>query len=202
VLKLTAARRRNLLLHWLDGLGLPAPTARHIEGIEREVLDAREDASPVQRWPGVEVRRYRDELFAMQPLAATPGQGSWIWRPPQTLQLPAGLGSLATELGTGRSLRRPRRDEQVTVRLAKGGEKIRLPGRSHHHALKDLLQKAGVPPWVRRRLPLVCYNRDIAAVADFWVCDGFGCAADQPGYDLRWMDPPPGTPRGAEASTW
>ena len=36
-----------------------------------------------------------------------------------------------------------------------GGERIRLPGREHSHALKDCLQAAGLPPWERSRLPLL-----------------------------------------------
>ena len=36
-----------------------------------------------------------------------------------------------------------------------GGERIRLPGRRHGHALKHVLQDLGVPPWVRARLPLL-----------------------------------------------
>ncbi len=37
----------------------------------------------------------------------------------------------------------------------RGGERIRLPGRSHSHSLKHVLQDLGVPPWERSRLPLL-----------------------------------------------
>ena len=30
-----------------------------------------------------------------------------------------------------------------------------LPGRDHSHALKNVLQEVGIPPWQRERLPLL-----------------------------------------------
>ena len=43
----------------------------------------------------------------------------------------------------------------LRVHARQGGERIRLPGRDHHHALKRVLQERGVPPWERQRLPLL-----------------------------------------------
>ncbi len=63
-----------------------------------------------------------------------------------------------------------------------GGEKVRLPGRAHHHALKKLYQEAGVPPWLRQRLPLIYVRKQLAAVAGLWVFAPFGCKKDEPGY--------------------
>ncbi|MCW5581400.1 MAG: tRNA lysidine(34) synthetase TilS, partial [Luteimonas sp.] len=62
-----------------------------------------------------------------------------------------------------------------------GGERIRLPGRRHGHALKHVLQDLGVPPWIRARLPLLSGTDgqllaagDLAFSADFdaWLRAG------------------------------
>ena len=47
-------------------------------------------------------------------------------------------------------------DAPLQVRLRLGGERITLPGRAHTHALKHVLQDAGIPPWDRERMPLLC----------------------------------------------
>ncbi|PBS12102.1 hypothetical protein CMZ82_11690 [Lysobacteraceae bacterium NML93-0792] len=67
------------------------------------------------------------------------------------------------------------------VQARRGGERIALPGRTHSHALRHVLQDLGVPPWVRARLPLLCdgagrvlaagdlaFDRDV----DRWLRDG------------------------------
>ena len=47
-----------------------------------------------------------------------------------------------------------------------GGERIVLPGRGHSHSLKQALQDLGVPPWERRRLPLLSRDGALLAAAD------------------------------------
>jgi len=61
----------------------------------------------------------------------------------------------------------------VTIKARKGGEKIRLPNREGHHALKDLFQEAGIPPWERQSIPLVYLNDELAAVGDLWISADF-----------------------------
>ena len=43
----------------------------------------------------------------------------------------------------------------VALRTRVGGERLRLPGRTHRSELKHVLQDLGVPPWLRSRLPLL-----------------------------------------------
>jgi tRNA(Ile)-lysidine synthase len=47
-------------------------------------------------------------------------------------------------------------EADVIVHARRGGERLQLPGRAHSHALKHVLQEAGMPPWQRERLPLLC----------------------------------------------
>jgi tRNA(Ile)-lysidine synthase len=194
---LTAARRRNLLRVWFNSRGLPLPTAAHLERIESEVITAAADATPLLAWPGVEVRRYRDQLFATPPLPALPSAAPRPWQFDAPLDLAPGCGRLEAEAAiTG--LRAPQPGEAVQVRFSGGGERIRLHG-GHRQSLKHLQQQAGIPPWVRRRLPLICYGDEIAAVADLWICEGFRSPAGRPGYAIRWSGAPPGHPSSRRA---
>jgi len=71
---LAAPRRHNLLRYWLRQQGFEMPSADTLERVEREVLDAAEDAEPLLAWAGCELRRYRDRLYAMAPLPPPPAR--------------------------------------------------------------------------------------------------------------------------------
>ena len=193
--QLTPARRRNLLRVWIGLLGLPLPEAQHLQRVDTELLGAAEDATPLLAWPGAELRRYRDRLFALRPLPEVDANWCSGWGLGDALELPAASGHLEAELTTiGPRLRAPRAEEVVSLRLAHDGERLQLAGHAQHGVLKNLCQQAGIPPWLRRRLPVVLYGGSIAAVADRWICEGFSAKAGESGWRLHWRDPPPGYP--------
>lgn len=194
VRKLEPARRRNLLRAWIGWLGLPLPEFQHLQRVDAELLDAAADATPLLAWPGVELRRYRDHIFALRPLPEPDQHWCAAWQPGTRLQLPADCGWLEAEITTTPALRLPRADEPVSLRLAREGERVRLSRHEQRHVLKNLCQQAGIPPWLRRRLPVVMYADQPAAIADRWICDGFVSLPGQRGWRLRWHNPPPGYP--------
>ena len=186
--RLPEARQRNLLRHWLRASGFSLPSRAVLGRVLGEVLGARPDAEPCVQWPGCEVRRYRDELFALAPLAALPAGQPLDWSPEEVLALAGGTLQAATEQGQGLRLEPGTR---LQVRFRRGGEQLRLAGRDHHHALKQLLQEAGVPPWERERLPLLYLGEDLVAVAGLWVADGYQAAPGEVGWGIQWNRWPP-----------
>ena len=77
----------------------------------------------------------------------------------------------------------------VTVHARQGGERIRLPGRTHSHALKHVLQDLGVPPWVRERLPLLSQrDGELWAAGDLAFSADFDAWLRETGARLAWMD--------------
>ncbi len=186
--RLSAARRRNLLRHWLGGQGVTSPDTLHLRRIEQELLSARPDAEPRVGWRGGEVRRYRDDLFAFAAALPPVPAVTLAWSLERPLPLPAGLGTLVAEpaLGQGIALERLGR---VTVGFRHGGERCRPQGRAHSQVLKKLLQEAGIPPWERERMPLLFIDGALAQVGDHWTCAPFAAAAAVPGRIIRWMRP-------------
>jgi len=189
---LSESRQRNALRRWFRRLRLPPPAAVHLRHILDDAIKAPADRVPLIHWPGGEVRRYRNGLYAMAPLPPHD--------PTQVVPWPAGmdelclprLGKLSLQPASGAGLRwadltRYKR----TVRFRRGGENLLLPGRSHHRALKNLLQAAGIPPWERERLPLLYLNDNLAAVGARWTAAEFTAAADQAGAVLTWQKPAP-----------
>lgn len=144
---LPAARRARLLRHWIAALGLPPLPERVLARVEGELLAARADAQPRIDWHGARLQRWRDRLHAGPIRPALPPGWSTPWDGRAPLALPTG-GQLALRGAAGF-------DVPLSVHARRGGERLRLPGRRHTHALKHLLQEAGIPPWERARLPLL-----------------------------------------------
>jgi len=172
--RLRRGRCRNLLRLWLRDKGLAAPPQARMDAILDEALTAGPDRVPCVAWPGVEVRRYRDDLYAMQPLPAPPREPiPWDLRSPLTIP-GLGLGLDPAPLAAA-GITPERCAGPVTVRFRRGGERIRLPGRGHSAALKTLMQAAGMPPWERERLPLVYVGEVLVAAGTRWMADPAAC---------------------------
>ncbi len=179
---LAEPRRRNLLRYWLRARGLKPPTAVVLEQILAQCARVTRSGLAIVRWPGGELRRYRDVLTARAP---EPEPDPWLeltWTPPAPLAIP-GVGRLIVETTTGGGISPARvAGRRLRVRLRRGGETCRLRG--HRHKLKKLLQEARVPPWERARLPLVYADEELVAIGDRWVCDGFVAEAGEMGWRL------------------
>ncbi len=144
---LPVARRARVLRRWIDELKLPPLPSRGVAQIEATLLDAATDARAEFAWSDAIVRRWRDVLHADIQLSPLPNDWQVHWDGHQPLALPGG-GALQL-LGTDGF------DAPLRVHARQGGERIRLPGRSHSHSLKHVLQDKDVPPWQRERLPLL-----------------------------------------------
>jgi len=147
LLALPEARRARVLRRWIDTLALPALPANGIERIELEILDARDDAEAAFHWHGAVVRAWRDLLHVDVARAPLPADWHVEWDGRAPLALPGG-DALILEGAVGF-------DAPLRVHARQGGERLMRPGRSHSHALKQVLQELGVPPWERERLPLL-----------------------------------------------
>ena len=169
-LHLPDALRDPVLRRWLRSIALPEPTQFQVAELVRQLGEAGEDRQPCVRWPGVEVRRYRDLLHALPPLQLPPLDWSADFTG-AALALPADIGVLRL-IALDAHAPAPLLGETARVRFRRGGESLRLHGGAHTRELRDLLQEAGIPPWQRSRLPLV-FDADgaLLAVADLWLSE-------------------------------
>ena len=158
------AWRARLLRAWIAGLALPPLPARALAAIEADLLPARPG---IVAWPGAEVRAWRDGLYAGPGVALLPTDWSVAWDGRMALRLPTGETLSCVDTGGGDPA--PAFATLGPLRLAarQGGERLRLPGRRHTHAVKKLLQALDVPPWERGRLPLAyAADGELLAVGD------------------------------------
>ncbi|WP_412852610.1 tRNA lysidine(34) synthetase TilS [Ectothiorhodospira shaposhnikovii] len=156
-------RLRNALRGWLQDKGLPMPGRARLESLIEQMLKAGSDAGPRVAWEGAEVRRYRDDLYAMRPLVPVDAGRVWQWTPTAPLRLPElGITLDPAILRSHWALDPSTLTAPLTVRLRRGGEVIRWRGQTR--SLKKLLQEAGIPPWERDRLPLIHVDEQLVAV--------------------------------------
>ena len=186
LLALPAPRRARVLRCWIDSLKLPPLPAAGLDAIERELLDARADAQARFHWHDADVWRWRDLLHAQRHRAPLPAGWHCDWDGSAPLALPGGGRLLLLPQGGGDLAHRPMR-----VHARRGGERIRLPGRAHSHALKHVLQQRDVPPWQRERLPLLSDpDGTLLAAGDLALSAGFDAWLRGHALHLHWHDAP------------
>jgi tRNA(Ile)-lysidine synthase len=173
----TAAARRRLLRRWLAVEGFRAPSSERLAHIAKDCLSAAPDRRPMVAWGGCEVRRYRDDLYALPALAQAPSPAMVIgWDGRGPLALPGSLGRLIPG-----NLAKGQPDTALAVRFGAAGLRCRAAAGSR--PLKHLYQEAGVPPWLRPYVPLVLRDGALCAVGGVSACED-ACEG------LRWLGHP------------
>jgi tRNA(Ile)-lysidine synthase len=166
--QLSPARQRNVIRHWLRNHGLAAPARRQLDHILTDAVGAGWDRTPVITYQHGEVRRYRNELYAMTPLTGHNPRMVLPWDIRRPLSIPHLSMMLRPSMLD--TLRIASGRPEITVRFRRGGERCRVRGQSHHRELKKLFQEAGVPPWERDRIPLIYSGESLVCVVGYWAC--------------------------------
>jgi len=175
------ARRARVLRRWIEALQLPPLPARAIAWCNADLDTGRVDRVPRFDWAGHRLQRWRGLLQAASIRAPLDAGFTSQWDGRALLSLSDG-GRLWLDGATD--------GHDWTVRARRGGERIRLPGRAHSHALKHVLQSLGVPPWVRAHLPLlVDADGRVLAAGDLAFDAGFDAWLRNGARRLHWSPP-------------
>jgi tRNA(Ile)-lysidine synthase len=181
LLSLCAARRARVLRRWVAELGLPSLPGTGIDCIERDLLGSSIDSEARFEWAGTFIQQWRGRLHAQATPLALPAGWSHDWNGSGILQLPNGA---TLELrGAARF------DGLLRVHARQGGERIMLPGRTHHHMLKHVLQDIGIPPWRRIVMPLLTDpDGALQAAGDSILSASLAAWLQAQGAHLEWRD--------------
>jgi len=179
-----------IVREWLDYLGVRMPSVKVLQAVFQDILAACQEANPIVRHDGFEIKRYRDGLYLVA--AQDPIDVSQIFSWSDTSQplrlnnnglLQAGVAQqgIAADLW---------QQGLVQIKYRQGGEKIALANRGGRHSLKKLYQEAGIAPWLRERIPVIYIDDKIAAIADLWVSKDFYGRAGESCIKLTWQQSP------------
>ncbi len=175
---LEPGRLRNLLRYLCRAAGLATPDARRIDALCG--LATGPTPRGHVRWAGGEARRYRDALYLLPALPGPPDE-TWEAQPDAAgvLDQPAGYGTLRYDADAvaGRD---------VVCRFRRGGERVRPGPDRPSAAFAAWCQQAGVPPWLRARLPLTFADGVLVAIGTMAVADAGAALVPQ------WIDRPAG----------
>lgn len=190
-LDLPDALRDPVLRRWLRGLQLDEPTHLHVAELERQLREADSERLPCIAFGRSELRRYRDLVYARSQHADPPAdwQQTWDGSP---LQLPADCGHVSL-IDAAEADAKPANQHLVpvrtTLRFRRRGETLRPVGSPHTRELRDLFQQAGVPPWERARVPVLCDgdSGELLAVGDLWLSQAGATWLEQRGLRFQWL---------------
>jgi tRNA(Ile)-lysidine synthase len=193
LLNFSEARQRNLLRFWIAGLQAEmecgAPGHVDLHRIVHEVIPAAPDAEPSVFWgrdsQRIGIRRFRNQLYLLKPLPASPGELTWHTASP--LELPFPLGQLQLILKNGLK-EPPEQLLQLRVCFRKGGELVRQANRPAR-PLKKILQESAIPPWLRNDVPLLYCGPELLAVADLLNCSTSLQNISATDFNIRWVRP-------------
>lgn len=158
--------QRQLLRIWIHELNYPLPTATKLKQIQKDMLYAKKDRTPLVSWQGIELRRYDGNLYIMKTREPHDVNASYEWDLSCPLFIPS-LGTLKPPLDKKIIAKK------IRIHFRQGGEIIQLSNQKMHHSLKKLFQTWKVPPWERSRIPLISIEDKLIGVLGYFIREDY-----------------------------
>ena len=144
---LSAARRYQLLHHWVKGLQKFAPARQIIEQIDALILSINPEQQAIIGWQGYQVRRYRNTLYRLSPSYVVLLHDSTNFNPLllKTPKLPPSYPQVLPDSYLPDNYL----PDNYQVRRLQANEKLQRWGYRYHEPFKKICQRLGVPSWER-----------------------------------------------------
>jgi tRNA(Ile)-lysidine synthase len=183
---LEKARAKNLMRWFLQQRGALMPEQPRLEEMLRQLVQARTDAQVCVAWSNLEIRRYRGRAYVCRMQNEPVPDFSVTWRGEDRLALPGGELQFVHCHGEGLSVFKLA-SASVTVRLRRGEESLRPEEARPARTLRYLFQDSAIPPWQRKRWPLLYCGETLVAVPEIGVETAWHAAPGEAGLILRWV---------------
>lgn len=184
---LMPARARNALRYFLRCNDVVMPEAERLDELLRQAMTARGDTRVCVDLGGVELRRFQQALYIVRPLPRLTKSFAVTWDGRGTLPLPQLGGSLRMLRRKGEGIAATAlRSALLQVRVRQGGEMLRPTPAGQQRTVRNLLQEAAMPPWLRERLPFLYVGDELVAVPGLGTDAKFQARPGQPGLFPLW----------------
>lgn len=185
-LRLSAARRANLLRAWLSGQTSAGVPESLVQRLLRELPEAA--SASAWPWPDGELRLHAGQLKVLRSAAAGPTTG-----PPLAIDLsregrfavPAWRGSFEVRAVEAGGLA-PQRLGRCELRARSGGERFQRASGTPPRSLKKQFQDAGVPAW-QRNGPLLYADQMLLFVPGLGIDARQHAVRGAPMFGLSWL---------------
>lgn len=183
-----------VIREWLRQQQLSFPSEVQMRQILIQMLKSSNEASPLVTWADIEVRRYRNHLYAFKAPDSFDSTIEYDWDLGAPLTLPE-LDKCLTVTkvkGEGISLEKIRhlsftvrfRSENLVDNSGESNSEAvksdifrgksaelenKIPGTTKASKLKKTMQQSGIPPWLRNRVPILSLNDELIAIVGWWI---------------------------------
>ena len=183
--RLSAARARNLLRHFLAGHELDMPDSALLHEMHRQLVQASHDTRLRIQLGTLVLHASHGSAWLVREQQMPPPGICWRWHGEPELELPELGGRLEFEMVTGAGMRLPNADEMI-IRARIGGENLQPYCRRPRRAVKKWLQESGIPSWQRAHLPFVWCSDQLAHVVGIGTDCAWQARPGEPGLLLHW----------------
>lgn len=186
---LSAERINNLLRYWLSQQGTRMPSTARLEQIKKQAVYARDNAQVSIHHDTVTISRYRNKLI-VRPRAEQVEQivepYDFVWEGQSVFPINEYGGVLHFEQSTVGVDAEWLRQQNLSLRLRQGRERLKCASDRPTRTLKQYYQERGIPFWERGQLPLLYAGDQLLHAAK--VGTSCRCLSESVGMkiQIRW----------------
>jgi len=163
--KLSLTRAKNVLRYWLEMNDQLMPSKDLLDELLRQVLTAKKDAElKIDLSKDVEIRRYKDEIYIVKKNQNKQKNYEIFWQGESEILLPNGSKlKFKKTKGKGIALYKLK-NKKLKITNRQDKQSLKLDSKRPSKSLKNLYQESNIPPWIRKDLPLIFIDQDLAFV--------------------------------------
>jgi len=163
--KLSHSRAKNVLRYWLELNDQMMPSKDLLDELLKQVLTAKKDAElKIELSKEFEIRRYKDEIFIVKKNEHTNKNYEIIWQGESEISLPNG-SKLKFKKAKGKGIALSKlKNKKLKITNRQDKQSLKLDSKRPSKSLKNLYQESNIPPWIRKDLPLIFIDQDLAFV--------------------------------------
>ncbi len=183
---LTAVRAKNTLRFFLATRGVTMPNEARLAECARQLQQPRAGRLVIDLGAH-ELRGFGGELQVVAKVLPVPHELTRTWNGGARMPVPELGATLIMKKcrGAGISVEKLK-SAPVTIRLRRGGERLRPDARRPRRSLKNLMQEAHLAPWLRERLPLLFCGDALVYVPGIGIDSSFAAQPGERAIDPAW----------------
>lgn len=186
--KLSAARFNHVIRHTIALAGGTMPSVAQLQQA-RQQLFSEQDKVPEAKLGSLVCRRFQGAMYITPVFEDISAVEIAITEEAASFVLPDRLGNLSVsrnDIG-GLAIKAPDEDTNAQIRFAHSNPKCLPDYRQQHRSLKKVLQELNIPPWQRKRVPLLFYGDTFVAALGYFVCKPFVATAQENTLYVNWQ---------------
>lgn len=173
--------QRDLLREFLAGHGLRAPSEAKLVEMLKQLGSG--GPNTMLEHEGARLRLYRGRV-SMEKAAKAVAFLPVEWHGERAVALPALGGEVRFRKARGAGI--DAKWLPLQIRLRSGGERLQPDARRPRRTLKNLFQEAGVPPWQRKKLPLLYRGDELVWAPGLGIDARYQASQKTSGYVPEW----------------